>query len=92
MKKLNGYINITKLCADGQKQFKNWFRNDSSERLVQALINQLSSEALLNSHVNSNIWLDGSAHIRAEPFNCIIKVMTTMETNEENLICDAYIH
>ena len=30
-----GYINATKLCTDGGKQFKNWTRNDSSKELIE---------------------------------------------------------
>ncbi len=31
----NGYINATKLCADGGKQMKNWLRNDGNKELVE---------------------------------------------------------
>jgi len=31
----NGYINATKLCADGGKLMKNWLRNDGNKELVE---------------------------------------------------------
>ena len=31
----NGYINATKLCADGGKQMKNWIRNDGNKELIK---------------------------------------------------------
>jgi hypothetical protein len=30
----NGYINATKLCADGGKRFDNWLRNNGSKELI----------------------------------------------------------
>ena len=30
-----GYINATKLCADGGKQMKNWIRNDCNKELIE---------------------------------------------------------
>ena len=31
----NGYINATKLCADGGKQMKAWLRNDCNKELIK---------------------------------------------------------
>ena len=31
----NGYINATKLCADGGKRFDNWIRNDGNKEMVK---------------------------------------------------------
>ena len=33
----NGYINATRMCKDGNKQFKYWLQNDSSKELVEEL-------------------------------------------------------
>jgi len=33
--KENGYINASKLCEIGNKQYKNWVRNDSSQELIE---------------------------------------------------------
>ena len=45
MMKDSGYINATKLCRDGGKQFKNWFRLDASKELIKALEEHLRHEA-----------------------------------------------
>jgi len=31
----NGYINATKLCADGSKRFENWIRNNGNKELIE---------------------------------------------------------
>jgi len=31
----NGYINATKMCADGGKRFDNWIRNDGNKEMVK---------------------------------------------------------
>lgn len=36
--KSNGYINMTKLCDNNNKEFKNWKRNKSSQELIEFLI------------------------------------------------------
>ena len=33
----NGYINATRMCKDGNKQFKYWLQNDSSRNLLKNL-------------------------------------------------------
>jgi hypothetical protein len=35
----NGYINATKLCADGGKRFDNWIRNNGSKELIKEFEN-----------------------------------------------------
>jgi len=43
-----GYINATKLCADGEKQMKNWMRNDNAKELVECVENNtLNNEPVL---------------------------------------------
>ncbi len=41
----NGYINATKLCADGGKQMKNWIRNNGSRELIKEFEENLSNTA-----------------------------------------------
>lgn len=42
-----GYINATKLCADGEKQLKNWLRNDHATELIECFKSQgLNNERL----------------------------------------------
>jgi hypothetical protein len=44
----NGYINATKLCADGDKLMKNWLRNDNNKELIAEFEkNQLNNEPVL---------------------------------------------
>ena len=33
--KNTGYFNATKLCKDGNKDFKNWFQNQESKNLIK---------------------------------------------------------
>ena len=42
----NGYINATKLCADGGKLMKNWLRNDGNKELVEFFESRGSSHSL----------------------------------------------
>ena len=40
-----GYINATKLCGDGGKQFRHWKENKSSQELIAALSDELMKHA-----------------------------------------------
>ena len=33
----DGYINITKLCKAGGKEYSNWYKNKNSEEIIDAL-------------------------------------------------------
>ena len=35
--KSTGFFNATKLCKDGNKEFKHWFENKESKKLIVAL-------------------------------------------------------
>lgn len=39
--KNNGYINATKLCKDGKKEFFNWYKNKDSKELIDELKSSL---------------------------------------------------
>ena len=39
MMKRNGYVNVTKMCDDGGKEFRMWKRNTRSKELIKLLIN-----------------------------------------------------
>ena len=41
----NSYVNATKLCSDGGKQFRYWIENAASKRLIKALEEQLGHQA-----------------------------------------------
>ena len=43
MMKSNGYINVTKLCCDGGKQFKHWKELKSSKAMLQFYENKLNN-------------------------------------------------
>jgi len=43
--KKNGYVNATKLCADGGKQFKNWLRLDHAQELIKYHENEENASA-----------------------------------------------
>jgi hypothetical protein len=44
----NGYINATKLCADGGKQMKNWLRNECNKELVEYFEENWSAQKRAN--------------------------------------------
>lgn len=55
----NGYINATKLCADGGKHMKAWLRNDSNKELIKSFEEimkssaQICAELLINNMAGS---------------------------------------
>src|SRR3981189_4005525 len=59
MMKDTGYINATKMCSSGGKDYKDWSRLKSSYQLIQSLENilalentqELSASTLQNGHV-----------------------------------------
>ena len=65
MDKSDGFINATKLCADGGKNFYNWTRNEANKRFIQTLetINS-NSMTLENSHGEGNTLRDTPANLQ----------------------------
>jgi len=49
------YINATKLCADGGKDIKDWFMNDSNKELVESYIKLININTLTYSINGGNI-------------------------------------
>lgn len=49
MVKDTGFVNVTKLCADGGKDYKNWFANAGSRELLTCLAYKLGEDGNLNS-------------------------------------------
>ena len=43
MMKKNGYVNVTKMCDNGNKKFFNWRQNNRSKELIKCLSNELGS-------------------------------------------------
>lgn len=51
IRKKDGYINVSRLCRDGKKEFKNWNANENSKKLVEeveALAGFQASESILD--------------------------------------------
>jgi hypothetical protein len=42
MMKRNGYVNVTKMCDEGNKSFFNWKKNSRSKELIKCIINDFS--------------------------------------------------
>ena len=64
--KSNGYINATKLCTDGGKQFKNWLRCLPSQEVL-AYYNAKLNQPTFPTDVTQNLTLEGGlARIRAD--------------------------
>ena len=38
MMKRNGYVNVTKMCDEGDKSFFNWKKNSRSKELIKCLL------------------------------------------------------
>jgi len=67
--KKNGYVNATKLCADGGKQFKHWLENKQSQEIIKYYEKPSAGiPADENIEINSseNHEID-AAHFRATP-------------------------
>ena len=56
MMKTNGFVNVSKLCSDGGKEFKNWYANASSKELLMCLSYKLDEGGDINStHVQRHV-------------------------------------
>src|SRR5271156_4252884 len=93
MMKDSGYINATKLCMSGGKEYKNWSRLQSSQELIQSLEQHEALENTHNTFLCSNLTLlDGNAHICSEP-SPPCKFIQTMNSKEvERLMSGTYYH
>jgi hypothetical protein len=93
MMKDSGYINATKMCKSGGKQFKSWTRLNGSTELIQAVQNKLVLENSQDSLQDSNLPLgDLSAQICADrSFAC--KTIAPANCSEvDRLISGTYCH
>ena len=81
MMKDTGYVNATKLCKDGGKEFKAWYRNQHAQDLIAAVTEH---EAL------------DSTNLRGGEFsptgNALKKVCDDCRSEEGRLIAGTYIH
>src|SRR3977135_4042888 len=44
-----GFINVTRLCSDGNKELKHWYENQSSKELLQCLASKLGEDDWIGS-------------------------------------------
>ena len=58
-----GYINATKLCADGGKQLKDWFMNDCNKELVESYIKLININTLTYSINGGNITQTSGTYV-----------------------------
>lgn len=58
----DGYVNITKLCQQGKKQYKHWNENKSTKKFLITLSNKLNipQDTLIYSIMNGNNKLRGT--------------------------------
>src|SRR3977135_2952342 len=64
MMKDTGYINATKLCSSGGRDYYNWSRLKGSHELIQAIGNKLALENTQADFQNSDLTLPyGNPHI-----------------------------
>lgn len=54
----NGYMNVTKLCADSGKDFESWLEIDNYKDLVSYVDNELSKQKDKNMPRKSIIYVD----------------------------------
>ena len=81
-----GYINATKLCSAGAKDFCFWKRNTHSQELINALMRQ---EASVFSAANSNTLPSGDHQI----CRLVCKsIMTENISSTNKLISGTYCH
>src|SRR3981189_2450346 len=76
MMKDTGYINATKMCSSGGKEYKEWIKNKSSKELIQALDSLMEKDMTLeNTHGTSASTLqDGNGGItplRSPPYKIV---------------------
>ena len=89
MMKDTGYVNATKLCRSGGKEYKDWVRLKGSQELIQALERNL---ALENTHDTTASTLEKAGEqICAPAFPCKI-ILTANYTDADRLISGTYCH
>src|SRR3981189_2574596 len=93
MMKDSGYINTTKMCSSGGKEYSEWIKNKSGKELIQALENMLALENTHGSSENSDSTLqDGNGGITRLPSPLCKFVQTMNSTDKKRIISGTYIH
>src|ERR1700722_6788411 len=90
MDKSNGYINATKMCISGGKDYKDWSRQKGAQALIQTLETMIIQEDLSGS---PELTL-GDSNVRIPTLrSSACKVVHTFNvTDEERLISGTYVH
>ena len=93
MMKDTGYINATKMCSSGGKDYFRWAQNKTSQELINALENKLALEITHGSSENSDLTLqNGNVRIITLPSPPCKFIQTPNHTDEERLISGTYCH
>jgi hypothetical protein len=87
--KSNGFINATKLCSFGGKEYKDWSRLKGSQELVETL----QRNQILNSiqSLQASAIADGTAQYCPLPAVCKC-IQTSNVTDTDRLISGTYCH
>ena len=84
MMKDNGYVNATKLCSSGGKEYKDWIRNKNGQQLVQALKRNMVLENTHELTLKKNLTLlDAKAEYSAlaSPACIALKILIILVWN-----------
>jgi hypothetical protein len=93
MDKSNGYVNATKMCSSGGKDYDKWSRLKSSHELIQTLENNMALENTHGNHENfENVLGDGNPQIWGLPSLPCKVVHTLNQTDQERIISGTYCH
>ena len=93
MMKDSGYINATKLCTSGGKDYKDWARLKGSTELINALEKVKELENTQVNSINSDFALrDANVQICTLASPPCITIKTANNTPTEQLISGTYCH
>ena len=83
-----GYVNATKLCTDGGKEFNKWARLEHSKLLTHALVSRyqvLDNTPSNSDSTNLTLW-DSNRHIWRLQSKALKKVVTSKQPAEDKVI------
>ena len=92
-----GFVNATKLCSSGGKEFKDWSRNKTGKELIKALTTKLDGYMVGDniqqfSDISTLALQNPKAEISASGSLLCKIVKTSNTTSEGRLISGTYIH
>src|SRR3981189_3413734 len=97
MMKDSGYINTTKMCSSGGKEYSDWLKNKSSKELIQAVETLMERDMVLEnmqaSSMSHNLTLeDLSRRIIGDRSFACKKVNPSKTSVEDRIISGTYCH